>query len=477
MVMMMSVYTSMAHAALEPHLRPVLAREYANTDPGSFRRKCWDWALLSYGRGMYTLGERIGVVPSTAVHGMYAPKTHSYPTVTVARAMLLGISPLELYAYPTISEASTSYTPIHVATALLRYAPERYRSMAEELVTPEFLREHARRPEPNPGSIAVNPYTPRDVGLDFGHLDIAPGDTVDEVGNLAWFSDEYADVYFKNPSVHALPALLALNACHDGRWTPLLRRYARASLLERQQQKNVPYRHLALLLRTAPQSSAESYLSRAEGVKNALHIVRADTDPRNMAKGLGVLATTDTRPIQELWSYLGRALTIEDIRRLTPQRALEVCYRAPLEALSGLKEYTDELGAMFVGARNLDLSKASKAFSEHNERPRSWVPCTAQGITKHANVSTREELVANHARVYQPFVLRFVEAYEWRNDLLQAVGSDTAVLGLLHTLGGPEGPIPRIAIENVLRSHPDVTRLLTLMQQMPLHIREDLKYT
>lgn len=467
---MMSVYGSMAHAVMHEHLRPVLGRDYTtSSDIHGLKVVCWKTALLAYGKEVYTLGDRMGIPPRAGNAELV--KRHAYAAFTYPRALVLGISPLDLYSYETVYGATTAFTPIHIATALLRFAPTNYRKMAEELISPEFLRKHAKQKAPDTSSMRLNPYTPEELGLDFKYLPIEPGEYIDEIGNLAWFTPEYADKYFEGSrSREGLQRLLQLNVCHN-LWWRLCRDGGKQALMQAGKYEMKNYGTVALHLRLTSADYANGYLSRLDGVRELLNICRRDASLEQMRKGLARLANTATSTSTTMYSYIGRELTIEDIRSLTPRQALEILYRAPMGAIRDLRQHNEEIGSIMFGVKDMPMLKIQNSLADHPQRTKKWVPDTDEGIAVHANSQRMPEAKLDWDKTYEPLVTQFAQAYTWRNDLLEAVDPDTAFLGIIHALSKPADLIPRVAIENVLATHPNIMRLNELIERMPEHLR------
>jgi hypothetical protein len=465
MVEMMSVYASLAHAVMNEQLRPVLERSWsASSDVTGTKGKAWRIALCAYGKDVYTLGSRMGIPTKNSVGG------HGYSVFTCPRILTLGISPLEVYGYKTITHSTTAYTPIHLATALLRFAPSEYRSMAEELLQPAFLRKYAKHQEPDVVSMRLNPYVPEELGLPFKHLPIEPGEYIDEVGNLAWFTPEYAHKYFEHKLREGFVRLTQLNLVHR-MWGSLVESGAAAVLAHAKDRELSDYPLLTLRLRMASKHSAENFLNKLTGVRGVLNIVRDDLSEYRMKKGLSILATTGTAPVRAMFKFIGRKLTMDDLRELTPRQALEICFYAPLGAIEDLRPRAEELGAMFFGIKDLPMGKIQNVVSDHVHRAKEWYPCSDAGIARQMSTKTIADAKSEWDDTYRPLTHEFVEAYTWRNDLLEAVDPDTAFLGMMYELTTEEESVPRIAIDNLLRTHSNYARLKDILARMPLHLR------
>jgi hypothetical protein len=459
---------------MNEHLRPVIERAYNHYSHNGVRSLAWRAALLAYGKDMYTLGEKMGI-PANKDPISNVPR-HAYVDFDHTVGMSLGISPLELHQYKLLRRPTTAHTPIHVATALLCYAPAEYRSMACGLVEPAFLRKHARLEKPDVTSMTINPYVPEELGLPFKYLPIEPGEYVDEIGNLAWFTPEYAVAYFMGDKLReGWPRLMQLNTCHH-LWEGLLQRSADTLLVTANDRALKDYPGMAYKLRSASKGKADAFLANCTGVRRVLYCVRDDMTPQEMKKGLSVLATTESEPVQAMYKYIGRKLTIEDLRVLTPMQALEICSSAPLEAIVDLAAHKEELGALFMEVKGLPLLLIQNALIDHSRRPKQWYPCTDASIGGMNTVSyTQATTRVLHKAQYEPLVNDFCAAYTWRNDLLEAVDPDTAFLALMLHCTEPKDSVPRVAIQNLLSTHPSAARLNELLARVPERLVKRLR--
>jgi len=469
----------MAHTVISEHLRPIFTSVISQgPDPLGFRSRCWDVALLAYGKGLYELPQKVNIPPGTEVKYDYTSgrqtvitvaKPYAFASYPPPRMLSLGISPLEMYGYQTIGDARTSYTPIHIATALLHYYRSSYEKMALALLDPSFLRKYAKRQKQDLTSMRLNPYAPEDFGL--RTLPFEPGDIVDEIGNLAWFSREYAEhLYEGGRAREGLSRLIQLCVCHNSWWS-ICERGARSALYagERNDVKN--HSNSALYIRLMSGEDARRYLREVEGVREVLWAVRGDATVEEMRRGLSRLAVTDSKPAREVYKLIGRELTLDDIKALPPRQALTILFNAPLDAVKGLRGHSEELGAIFFAIKDAPITQIQRCVSEHSGRPNKWLPDTNEGIGGQANAQTREKAREEWAKTYGPLMQQFVAAYEWRNDLLEACDPDTAFLSVLSEVATPENSFPKLAVESVLNTHPNIARVRDLMARMPPHLR------
>ena len=133
--MALNVYETLAHALVQEHCRTeMLGRHYTYGGHTTLRSAAWRWLLIAYGKKLYDLPKEMGLVRVSG--GPFG-----FATYGLAQSMSVGVSPLELYSYPTMSEFGHTYTPIHIATALLKYGNEEAMEVAKMMLTPAFLKK------------------------------------------------------------------------------------------------------------------------------------------------------------------------------------------------------------------------------------------------------------------------------------------------------------------------------------------------
>lgn len=439
----------------------------------------WRWLLICYGRSMYDLPREVGLpLPP-------GKKEYNFPSFSLEKSMSVGISPLELYSYPTMSGFRAKYTPIHIATALLVYGQEAEREVAHQMLRPAFLRaayrEHAAATFVQYS--IVNPHPPARFGLpEFTAEDLFDGIrllAVDDLGNAAWFDDTYLkQILCTVPSVQWYLRLGELHRLF-GRWEGSLRSTA-ASLIRGQQTHNKGYEGRLRYLRDLLPGDARAFLKQESGVIEVLWMSRADSTPAEMAKGLRVLSTSTSGNISPLWCYIGRELTYEDFKQLTPRQALTVLHRAPAGAVKTcITEHQADLAAMFFALNTKDhlTTIVNSMDLTHVGRPEIWQPDVPE--TQFMDLHSGKDHAARWAQVMHPLIQVYLRNKAWRDQYQQLADPATLFLAMMHAKaeravsGKFDAPVPFSTLSNVLRSHPNIQEIQKHLTEMPTDIPSD----
>lgn len=458
----MPIYESLAHALIQEHGRGLFLKN--TTHSNELGNKMWRWLLIAYGRKLYDLPREMGL-PQVKTSFPSGLKEYSFPSLTVQASLGLGISPLELYTYPTMGGFNHAYTPIHVACGLLKFGHEQ-EEVAKRLLHPNYLKgaypsrtgqDFATNSDANPYGpqhFGMEPYLPEDFLKADGTMHI-----VDELGNAAWFPKQYITQALRQvPAAQWVTKLLELRAMH-GRWEKRLQAAAAALV------KGAAHtRDKAVYLRTASADYARSYLKGVSGVSEMLWAARADATTTEMAKGLRVISSTDTKPVREMYQYIGRPLTPQDFAELQPKQALKILYYAPMDVVAGA--IASDSGALaskfFTLTTREHLPMVSNSMSKHGDRTPRWYPDTAESNVNALNRSSTEELRAAWDERMKSAIQQYETAKEWRDRFTAVAEPAVLFLALMCWASTEDDPIPHNAILNVLRAHPSAQLLAHL---------------
>jgi len=182
-----------------------------------------------------------------------------------------------------------------------------------------------------------------------------------------------------------------------------------------------------------------------------------------MVRGLKVMATGYSVPIEESFAFLGRELTIEDLRALTPLQVLRILGQAPFETVQDvIAAHSGELGGMLFALTTKDqMTAVTNCMSPHAGR-RAWRP--GRLIMRDDPNEDKEQWDTWASALIQ----EHLTARDWRNDLLEVAEPAVAFLAAIRCSDVKE--IPVVAIDNALRSHPNINAVQEVMARIPAHL-------
>lgn len=474
---MMSIYESMALAQANEHGRGLFTGKGHNTKPYGFQSKFFRWLLIAYGEGLYELPRTMGLDPIGSA-GRKLP--WNFPAFTIAQTMKTGIAPSEAMQYPTMGGFEHQYTPIHLGTALLKFGHDVDRTEADKLLSLTFLKKVCADKAANAfaSHSYINPYKPEDVGRAQYDAELlvdtksAPY-VLDELGNAAWFPDEYLRAVLHTvESAHWYSRLCQLHVVH-GRWKPMLESAAYALLTRGNSARKTEYRSATNYLRNLTPGQAAAYRKQLTGVREILLVVRADTPPEHMARGLKALVTNQNTRTEEVMRYIGRPLTLDDLRPLKPKVLLDVLYYLPYAAIEEVATTRrEELASMLftlTDAKSMPLLMNSMV--PHASRERKWIPDTPAGNVQVTSMSefSAESVQKTWDDHMKPLIDDYDRAKQWRDELVQHAPPEVLFLSLMRwgPRGSEEAPVADVALENVLRSYPTITEVQNVLNAMP----------
>lgn len=449
----MNVYESFAAALVTDYGRRVFLDQHGSS-PVNF----WSALIFAYGEDVLTWPVKLGL-PAPA-------RGYQYGSITGAQALNRGLDPIKFLRWSDlITGIQHQHSPIHIATALLKYCPAE-REQALQLLQPKFLMEiHNLEATSHVSHCYPNPYGPADFGLErFRAKDFQREQhvyLVDEPGNWGWFETAYLDHITRTVSPEVwYSRMRTMSALFPEHFTPLVQRGALKMLGRLQSRASSSYRAATEQVAAADPREVRRFLQGETGTAALLWAALPDATPKEIAQGLRVLATGSSAPVRGAYAYIARQLTMEDIRELTPKQALEVVKNAPYEVVAELfRTSSDELGAYFFALTHTHLHAVSTCMTPHG-RPK-WVPATA------ANAESAREKWETEKSAQ---IARWVEAKRWRTALLDAAEPAVVFLAALRLWGHPT-EIPVVAIDNVLRSHPANETVQSLIAHAPLHLQ------
>lgn len=477
--MEMNVYESLAHVLIQEHGRSLLLNRYHSSYSG-LSNKMWRWLLLAYGKRLYDLPKEMSLPEPDAAFG--GVRKYSFPALTLVQSMRAGISPLELYSYSSMGGFEHTHTPIHVATALLKFGKDQL-ELAQALLTPAFLK--ATYPSRESTSFAqnsdTNPYRPADFGMQpIPTEELVTDDfkthVVDELGNAAWFPVDYVKKVLRPvPPAHWYGKLCELQSLH-GLWEPMLHSAALSLLNNAPTNNHSGHWNRINYIRGVSEDAARDYMKKdSGGVREVLWATRGDVTAAEMAKGLRILANVTTRPVQEARQYVGRAVTLEDFEQLTAKQALSVLYYAPYAAVEDvIARHSEKLASLFFTLTTKEhLPMVTNSMSKHNDRAKNWYPDTHDGNMQALMRGTVEEI---HKR-WDDRMLPVVQAYErnkeWRDRYLMLAEPAVLFLALMRWKSVDKDPVPTVSIDNMLRSHHNIVSVQHALEEMPSDVAAD----
>lgn len=476
--MTMTVYESMAHALLNQHSRHIFTNINPPTIHG-FAQRFWRWVLIAYGERLYDLPGEMGL-PPLANH----TSRYGFPLISIEKGICCGLAPTKLLKFPTITGFHHQYTPIHIGTALLKFGREEDIDEADTLLSTSFMRSvyPGRTASQFTNSAFVNPYGPEDVGrkpFDIELLTRPDGDIhiLDEFGNSAWFPTQYVEkILGRVEPVFWYYRLCEMDAVH-GKWTGMVQSAAASMLRPKKDGPRMEYKNTANYLRHVRRSVADHYYRELHGVRESLCIVRGDASVAEMHRGLRALALSLNDRTKEIFRFLGRPLTLEDFQGLTPKQALTILYYAPYDAVKDvITTSSNALGTMFFTLTDKDLLwKVTNSMSTHTDRVRGWFPDTADGNLDSTQPNMqprgRQGVIDTWTTTMTKLVDIYGRAKEWRDELVDLAQPDVLLLALCRMAASQESdPLPLIAIENVLRSHPNIVPIQETIARMPTEL-------
>lgn len=477
--MEMNVYESFAHVLIQEHGRNLfLNRSYSSYS--GLSNKMWRWLLLAYGKRLYGLPKEMSLPePDAAAFG--GVKKYSFPALTLVQSMRAGISPLELYSYPSMGGFEHTHTPVHVATALLKFGKDQT-ELTQALLSPDFLK--ATYPHRESTSFAqnsdTNPYRPADFGMQpINAEDLVTDDfsvqVVDELGNAAWFPVDYIKKVLRPVQpAHWYGKLCELQSLH-GLWGPMLHSAALSLLNNAPANNHSGHKSRINYLRGVREDIARDYLKRESGVREVLWAMRGDVTSAEMAKGLRILANTTTGPVQEARQYIGRALTIDDFEQLTAKQALSVLYYAPYDAVADvIAQHSMRLSSLFFTLTTKEhLPMVTNSMSKHNDRAKNWYPDTHAGNLAALMRGSVEEIHKRWDERMLPVVQAYERNKEWRDRYLMLAEPAVLFLALMRWKSVEKDPVPTVSIDNMLRSHHNIVEIQRALEDMPTDVAAD----
>jgi hypothetical protein len=422
----------------------------------------WGWVLVAFGEGIYDLPAKYRLVPSSGSYG--------FPNIKVSKLLSLGLDPEMVFTYKNASEMRGS-SPVNVATALLKYGGAEQRGTALSLLNPDLLirahkDEHAltdfvQTPK------HVNPYKPQDFGLErlpySAFLKDGGFYAVDNISSAAWFGPEYLQHVFN----HVTPSmwfntLLTAYAQDQEFWEPYVQVGARRLL---RTDAGSEYKKYSEYLHYAGGIEARDWLRKQRGVQALLWVTLASATPAEMAKGLKVIATGTSAPVARAIRLLGRKLTVEDFRELTPLQALRILYNAPYACVEDvIREHNGELGGMFF-ALTSHLQMVTDCMIDHKGRE-VWTPAGLD-LNRGKNAAAEWDAWAKQA------VSEHIAAKAWRARLLDVCEPAVAFLALVLVYGKSKvNELPLVAVESVLRSYPRMEAALEVAAEAPESVKK-----
>ena len=424
----------------------------------------WHWVLLAFGEGIYDLPAKYRLVPTNNNLGDYG-----FPSVKVSKLLALGLDPVATFTYRNAADMRES-SPVNVATALLKYGGPAQRETALSLLDPELLLKVHKNECALTDFVQtprrVNPHKPQDFGLErlpySAFFKNGQFCAADNISCAAWFGPEYLQHVFNHTSPSLwFNTLLTAYAQNSHFWEPYVQAGARKLL---RTDANSAYRKYAEYLHYAGHYEARDWLKRQRGVPALLWATLSCATSEEMAKGLKVIATGTSAPVAQAVNLLGRKLTIQDFRELTPLQALRILHSAPYACVEDVvREHSAELGGMFF-ALTSHLQMVTDCMIDHTKRG-IWRPVTPppdKGSLTAAEWETwAKQMASDH-----------LSAKAWRARLLDVCEPAVAFLALVLRCGKSKvNELPLVAIESVLRSYPRVEAVLEVIEEAPESVR------
>jgi len=476
----MNVFESMAHAIIGEHGRALFRHQYTSTlSTFGYGIKFWKTVLLCYGKELYNLPKKMNLTPGQ--NGPVHMKEFGFPAFTMEKCVELGVPIPELYTYKTVGNYSTKYTPLHLGTALLRFGSgkDAWRD-ADQILDIEFEKKLwvGRKAEDFVNSPFLNPYSPHDVGRrPFEKADLYDGDkpiVIDEMGNAAWFPVGYYEDVLLNVQPDRWAGWMYVYSKRFPELLPLQARGAVSILHNLPSGKSDTYTRLAKQIRcVAPKAARAFWNGKHVGVLAVASAFRADSTPEEMAEGLRWIAVSKSSNMEMSYRYIGRALTFDDFALLAPQHALTILSNVNYEVVREvISKDSERLAGLFFKLPSSQMKAVANCMSVSG-REEKWYPDTERGNDLLYNLtamSTVEEKssTAEWDALMRPLVSKYLETRAWRKQLLDLVDPDVAFLTLTWALAASDDPVPKDAIENVLRSHPHAAGVMDLVRQHPM---------
>lgn len=477
---MMTIQETVAHALINEHCRDLFLNKASSTHSVyGFRTRFWRLLMLAYDERLFELPHQLGLDPPAP--GRAVP--FNYPAFTLSQTMRLGIAPTKAMLYPIMGGFDHQYTPIHIATAMLRHGAAVNHEEAHQLLTVSFMKKAypTRSASQFAAHAFINPYRPEDLGLKpfDAELLFTPDRSpiiLDELGNAAWFPVSYIErILAVTENAHWYSPLVKLNGVH-GLWHPLVHRASSKLLHGKRESANHEYRNTTTYLRNASPTTAREWLSKVDGVRRILNVVRRDATPKEMALGLSTIIANQNPRTEEMFRYIGRELTVEDFAAMKPAAALRALYFAPYDAVAqAIKDSSIDIGSMFFALTDPNtLPLVTSCMSQHGSREKKWFPDTVEGkhdLSMQTDTSP-EKLKETWTNAFKPFIDDYDRAKEWRDELVQLASPDVLFLALLRGAAPlPEDPIPTIVVDNALRSVSNITEIQNVIKTMPSAIK------
>jgi hypothetical protein len=462
----MTVYESLAHALLNEHGRGLFTgTSFSNTLYG-FSTKMWRWLLAAYGEKLSELPAQMGL---PAVPNRPAP--YNFPTYTIDRTLRLGIPLKEVMQIEAVRGYTSLHTPIQIATGLMEHGTVIEELEAEEILQFEFLRKFYKNHSAQQfvSAVTSNPYAPTRFGLQPYPIELLLDHEqrpipLDSLGSAAWFPKEYLKKMLHQVEVPLWYGHLCRLNTQFGQWTDMVGSASYKMLYG-------PTKHdrasgAARYIRNLPAGNAEDYFRRLTGVREGLRIVRHDASVETMASGLKAIVGSARN--DDYYTLIGRALTIEDFRALTPKTALLTLYSVNYEVVRSLIEHhSEELGALFftLTGKN-DLPMVMNSMSPHAGRAKAWHPDTPEGNVEAFDSSSKTPRETWDAQM-KPLIEDYIRARDWRHHIIELGEPAVIFLALMLWASQPTDPVPRPAITSVLRSHHSISLIEEAFQKMP----------
>lgn len=484
----MNIFESMAHALIGEHGRQLFRRDHTSSSTYGYGTKFWRIALLCYGKDFYMLPKRLGLSVKNP-EAKDANSKFAFPAFTTKCTALLGIPLTEMFLYPSIGGYQHQYTPLHLSIGLRRFGPPSVQAEADELMQLDFMKKlwpTGRKPEDFASQTMVCPYRPEDFGLkpyDLRALfqDDGTEFIVDELGNAAWFPEEYVTNILDRVSVELwYNSAYKLARCSTS-FHALRERASKKQLYVTALGKRDTYEKLAKYIRHTTKSSAAAFVGRHDiGVAVVAGAFRADANTETMVRALRTLGTAKSEVLEASYRYIGRPLTYDDFKPLTPGCALTILRNVHFDLVKDvITERSQDLSALFFKLPNdqlkdvMDCMSPREGYGAQNIGGRQkWYPDTPEGNDALFNLSqmtkTEFDIKAEWDDYMKPLITQHVETREWRKELLDIADPDAAFLAVTRYTAKPDDPVPHDALDNVLRSHPNASMLIEHVQRHPL---------
>jgi len=446
--------------------------------------KAMSWMVTLMGKDVVRLPELVGL-----------PVEQRAPVrlPSVRECILAGVPLIDAYlgqAQPGNENIMyETLSPLHMATGLLKYGKLNNTGLVKGLTSPDFLVKVFEKIHPYQFEqhTLFNPHGPEEFGLD-----LLPDDMpmVGNVGCALWFRDEYlrrnlAVGTTERWYIDVARAHVVAPARHRALAKTSLYNQFRVSL-----KKNRMPDGSVGLYRALDHDEARKAARDITGVREVLLLSRKDATAKEMLKGLRAAAQKHHSHM----AYIGRPLTIEDVKGLSPADLLMILYYAPFGTVEDLfKKHRDAMLAEMFTLMTTDAGRISEMAIPHSSRqPGKW-PNGAQPYcstrvpdgkgyqyTYHWTPDEPENLMYALGRpesvellhqTWEERVKPQVEIYEaqftWRNRLLAITDIETLFLGFLRWYSAAEDTVHLPAVEAMLRAHPSYHEIRQVMLERP----------